>query len=157
MVLFLFGLLAKRLRTKSGECPKTVEHKNSSILCPEVSKLTKVPEECEFDYACPAAEKCVRDIYRLLQLLFLFNSVFQCSNGCRSVCTAAIAQKVPITTTTPISVSSSFQCSAKSRLGSYFNCFFKRKQCSSDDECVQVSPGTRCCPTACGNECLGIL
>ncbi len=86
-----------------------------------------------------------------------FNSVFQCSNGCRSVCTAAIAQKVPITTTTPISVSSSFQCSAKSRLGSYFNCLFKRKQCSSDDECVQVSPGTRCCPTACGNECLGIL
>jgi len=76
------------------------------------------------------------------------------------VCTEAVLvaesiKTTPTAATTAKIFDKSYQCSIKSKLRGYWNCLFKEKQCYSNDECLKKNNQTRCCPTVCGNECLG--
>lgn len=128
--------IPKKLRIKSGDCP------SYTALSSEECSIQKAKNiSCPYDWACGTSEKC-------------------CPNGCENICTVALNMNAKKTTTQPTTTTNkydSYHCTTKGNISGYFNCLFKRKQCSSDEQCRKQKIGTKCCPTVCGKECLEVL
>lgn len=130
--------IPKNMRNKTGQCPQS-----STKTCTKQDQNAL----CAYDYACPSAQKC-------------------CSNGCdkTKVCMNPVNKKpfgqvkeTTISHTSLVKTTEKYNgkvCLKKSKFRGYLNCLFKRKQCSSDNDCPE---DTACCSTGCGRECLRLV